>query len=246
MKSHLNPISNGVNFSVSLSGVRAALTSQDVTANNIANLVTPGFKASRTDMVDIGGGGVDTNININFSQGPLDITGGGGLNLAVNGDGFFAVNTPQGLQFTRAGTFNVDANGNIVTPQGFTLQPNIQVPQGATSLMVSPNGTISATLANGTISQLGQIQLARFTNPGGLQLQGNNLASATLASGQPQFGNPAQGDFGSIAFGALEASNVDLSSELVNMITNRAFLQANLAAVKTQSQMLGDIMDLKS
>ena len=233
-----------VDFNISISGIRAALFREDVSANNIANINTPAFKSSRVDQVDIASGGTRiADVNINFSQGPLELADGR-FSLAIQGDGFFAVSTPQGMRFTRAGSFNIDANGNVVTAEGYQLSPNIRVSTDARSIMVSPDGTVSATMPDGTVNTVAQIQLARFNNPGGLKLEGSNLTSQSSASGDPIFGNAGDGAFGSLVFGALEGSNVDLAGELVSQIINSAAVKANVGVIKTQNEMLGDILDM--
>lgn len=231
-------------FSVSVSGIRTAMGRQDVTSNNLANLLTPGFKASRVDQVDIQSGGTRIDsVDVLFNQGPLEISDGQ-FHMAVQGNGFFQVNTPNGVRYTRAGTFTVDGQGRLVTPSGYPIDPGIQVPSDAVSVAVSPGGAVTAALSNGATQSLGQISLARFNNPAGLNQVGENLYGPGANSGNPLVGTPGTASFGSIAFGSLEGSNVDLAAEMVGTIMNRALLKANVTAVKVQDRMVGDLLDI--
>ena len=232
-------------FHVSLSGVRAGLDRLAVSANNVANVRTPGFRASRADQADLRGGGASVDsIRVLQNQGPIE-TDAGPFQMAVVGDGFFRIGTPAGDRFTRAGTFQVDAQGNLVTPDGYPLQPPIQVPADASSFHVAADGRVSANLADGTTQDLGRLDLARFPNPGGLVQEGDNLASAGPASGNPVTGAPGSDGFGQILFGALEGSNVDLTTEIVGRIADSFAVKANLKAIKAQDETLGDLLDLK-
>jgi len=231
-------------FSVSLSGLRVGLSRLDVAANNIANILTPGFKASRVDAVDISPGGASVgSIRINFNPGPIEITDGG-FSLAIDGTGFFRIQTPEGERFSRAGSFGFDAAGNIVTAEGGILLPNIQVPPDAQSIVVGQGGVVSAVMPDGTLNELGQISLVRFPNPGGLIQEGHSLSSASPAAGEGIEGVPGEGAFGSLVFGAVEGSNVDLTSEIVSIIISRAAVKANLAMLRVQNEVLGTVIDL--
>lgn len=234
-----------MNFSVSISGVTAALRRQDVTANNLANLVTPGFKSQRVHQADVAPGGTQVaGVDVLFTQGPLEIDGGS-FSLAILGDGLFGVSTPEGDRYTRAGNFAVDAEGFLADPAGHRLEPQIQVPSDAESVVVGGDGRVSIVDAQGNVQEIGQVKLVRFANPAGLSRDGGNLLAATVASGAPIEGLPGQEAFGSIAFGALEQSNVDLSSEMVGALINRALVRANVATIRTEDEMLGSILDLR-
>lgn len=226
-------------FSVSLAGLRGNIQRLDVSSNNLANLLTPGFKSSRVDQVDISGQG---SVSVNFAQGPLEFTGDK-FSLAIQGDGFFQVNTPQGVRYTRAGQFKLDSNGFVVTPDGHKLLPNIQVPADGGEVNISADGTISVTNGNNT-TQLGRISMSRFNNPNGLVQEGSNLFSAGPNSGNPIEGSPGQSGAGTIAFGVLEQSNVDLSSEMVSMIVSKALAKVNISAIKVKDETLGEIIDI--
>lgn len=233
-------------FGVPLSGLQSALVRQDVAANNIANAVTPGFQAQRADQVDIASGGARISATTTLrTPGGIDVTGGP-FDLAVDGDGFFAVRAADGgTAFTRAGQFHIDAGGNLVTADGSAVLPGVQIPPGATGAQVTSGGQVNAVLADGTLQAAGQIQLARFPNPGGLTRRGGNLLTANPASGAADTGAPAQGGFGSIVSGALEGSNVDLVGEMVGLLESSALFKANLKVVKAKDETLGDLLDLK-
>lgn len=226
-------------FSISLAGLKGSIQRLDVSSNNLANLITPGFKSSRVDQVELSGAG---QVSVDFSQGPLEFTGDK-FSLAVQGNGLFQVDTSQGTRYTGAGQFRLDSNGFVVTPDGHRLVPNIQIPSDASEVSISADGTISAKVGNNT-TQLGRIELARFTNPQGLVQEGSNLFAAGANSGNPIHGNPGADSFGSIAFGVLEQSNVDLSSEMVSMIVSKALAKVNIAAIKTKDETLGEIIDI--
>ncbi len=229
-----------IGFHISQSGVQVGLRRFSTAANNIANATTPGFKAARVSQVDQTGGGTAVgSVQVLYNSGPLELQEGG-FSLALKGDGFFRVQTPEGPRFTRAGNFQVDGGGNVVTSQGFPLDPPVQVPAGATGMQVGADGTVSAVLANGTLQQIGQIETVRFSNPGGLNREGGNLLSASPASGAPLPGNE-----GSLVFGAVEGANVNLADEMVSMILSKASVRANLTALKTQDEILGEIVDLR-
>lgn len=232
-------------FHISRSGLESAFTRLDVGAHNVANALTPGFKAQRADAVDVRGGGARiAGISIRSQQGPLEV-GDGGFQLAILGDGFFRVETPQGDRFLRAGDFHIDGEGRVVTADGFPLAPPIRIPPEAVRFRVTPDGAFLAQTADGGAAPLGQIQLARFRNPGGLVLEGDNLAAPGAASGPPLVGLPGTGEFGSLLFGAIEGSNVDLTREGVDQIVLKAVARANMAAIRTEDEMLGALLDVR-
>lgn len=228
-----------IGFTISISGVNAGLRRLDVAGNNIANATTAGFKRSRVHQVDLEHGGTGTRVQVGFQQGALEITDGP-FSLGIDGDGFFRVQTPQGERFTRAGSFHVDAAGNLVTSDGFPLQPGFTIPGDAVGVNVSPQGQVSAIMADGTTQDLGTIDVVRFANPGGLTQEGGSLFAAGPASGPAMAGGG-----GRIFFGALEGSNVDLTDEMVSLIVSKATVKANLSALKAQDEMLGEVIDLR-
>ena len=232
-------------FSVSVSGIRVGLRRLDVSANNIANATTPGFKSSRVDAVDVKPGGAAVgSIRVNFNPGPIEIDDGG-FSLAIEGDGFFRVQTPNGERYTRSGAFGFDADGNVVTGEGHILLPQITLPDDTVSVQVGADGVVSAVTQDGQVQQVGQIGLVRFANPGGLTHVGQSQEAASAASGPPIEGLPGEGSFGSLIFGALEGSNVDLASDLISQIVNSAVVKANIAALKTRNEIIGTVIDLR-
>ncbi len=237
---------------------RAAMLRQqqylDVSGQNIANVNTNGF---RLDMANLTTGensaaGSDPSLATTsgtppltsamyvsklFVQGPIAGTGNP-LDLAINGEGFFAVQLPDGSQgYTRNGAFQIDTQGRIEDGAGNLLQPPITVPQGATNLHVGSDGSVSADV-NGAPQPLGQIQLASFVNPNGLQDGANGVFTATAAAGQPQFAVPGQNGFGSLRQGALEGANGDLPGQFANLMAAQRAYQMNTSAFSIADQML--------
>lgn len=224
---------------ISLTGIQAGLARFDVLADNIANVVTPGFKSSRLDQVTLRGGGTAiAGRQLLVSQGPLELSEED-FALAIQGEGFFQLDTPAGPRFTRAGDFRVDAAGNLVTAQGLPVTPPVRVPTEATSILVTPDGRVLALFADGSTAQVGQVDLASFSNPGGLLQEGGNLFAATPASGPPNPGAP-----GEILSGALEGSNTDLGIESLQAAFARADVRANLAALRVEDRTLGELIDI--
>jgi flagellar basal-body rod protein FlgG len=233
-----------VNFTISLSGIRVALAREAVSAGNIANILTPGFKARRLFQTEIKEGGVRiSNLSVNLAQGPIELDAGK-FPLAINGEGFFIVRTPKGLRYSRTGLFGIDASGRIVNTDGFPIEPLLVVPEDVKGLAATASGVVFGVLEEGRLTELGQIRLARFRNPEGLSLQEGGLFAETTASGSPIVGEPAKGGFGSIVFGALEGSNVELSSEIVAQILSHAVARMNISVLSSQNRLLGDLIDI--
>ena len=252
------------------SGMMAQETNLDNVANNLANSSTAGFRRRRIQFEDLVyqnlimpgaaasqqttmvaglqvGLGTRTaaseviQLQVDFSQtgNPLDLT--------IQGQGFFQVLLPDGeTAYTRAGSFHLDAQGNLVTQDGNPVQPSITIPPGATSVTVAQDGTISVTLPGQTAAQqVGSLQLALFNNPGGLNSTGSNLFLATTASGDPVIGTPGGSEgLGSIVQGMLEQSNVSVVDEFVQMIVAQRSYEANSRVVNAADQMLQDINTL--
>ena len=232
-------------FSIAVSALRAAFDRQAITANNVANVSTPGYRARRAHQVESFGGGTEINaVRRDESQGPLEATGRA-LDLAVSGQGYLAVDTPRGTRYTRAGAFGVDAAGNIVDPAGNRLAPGFTVPPEAVAVEVSRSGELAATMADGSRQVLGQLPLYTFANPGGLEAVGGGLYSPTAASGPARPGTPGADGYGEVVAGFLEGSSVDLARELTDQIVNRATVGANTASIRAQNDMLGEILDLR-
>lgn len=248
---------------VARTGLDAQNTKMRVIANNLANVNTTGFKRDRADFATLSYQNVVTpgapaDAQNRFASGlqlgtGVKLSGVGKINtqgtmqnsdnaldMAIEGSGYFQIEMPDGSTgYSRAGNFNLTAEGNLVTSNGMPLIPAIQVPQGATSLTIGNNGTVSATLAGqAEVSELGQIELANFTNPAGLLSVGNNLLTETGASGAPQIGQAGLEGRGSIRQGALEQSNVNIVEELVNMIETQRAYEVNSKMISATDDML--------
>ncbi len=244
-------------------GLDAQQTQMTVTANNLANVNTNGFKKSRavfndllyqnvtqvgaaTSQNTISPSGMELGTGVRVvateksnTQGSLDNTGNA-LDLAVQGRGFFQVLTPNGtVAYTRDGSLQVNAQGQVVTASGYPIQPAITIPTGAQSVTIGSDGTVSVQLAGQSKpTTVGTLQLADFINPAGLQDLGGNLASESASSGSATTGNPGVNGLGSIVQGSVESSNVNVVEELVNMIETQRAYEMNSKAVETTDQML--------
>jgi flagellar basal-body rod protein FlgG len=244
-------------------GLDAQQTQMTVTANNLANVNTTGFKKSRAVFDDLlyqnlsqvgsntsqntlepTGLNVGTGVRIvatekNYTQGSINTTGNS-LDLAIQGRGFFQVLQPSGqVAYTRDGSLQLNAQGQVVTAAGYQIQPAITIPNGAQSISIGADGTVSVQLANQTAPQtVGTLQLADFINPAGLQDIGGNLATETASSGAAITGNAGLNGMGTLLQGSTEASNVDVVEELVNMIETQQAYEMNSRAVESTDQML--------
>lgn len=248
---------------VARTGLDAQAARMRVIANNLANVNTTGFKRDRAQFetlayqtmtaagapssgdalyatgMSLGSGVQMTGTARLNTQGALS-TSDNPLDLAIEGDGFFQVTMPDGrTAYTRAGNLNRSPDGQIVTADGLPLQPGIQIPEDAESITIGTDGTVSAMLAGQTeASELGQIELARFVNPAGLQALGDNLLIETAASGAPQVGGAGADGRGSIRQGALEASNVNVVQELVDMIETQRAYEVSSKMITATDEML--------
>src|SRR5271170_520249 len=259
-------------LAIGATGMEAQQLNVEVISNNIANLSTTGFKASRVDFQDllyqnmrsVGSASSDTGTilpsglqvglgvmpaatyRIN-SQGNLIVTNNP-LDLAINGLGYFQVQLPDGTTaYTRAGSLQLNQTGQLVTADGYQIIPSITVPSTATAITVNASGQVLATVAGQTNQQtLGQLQLANFIDPAGLDAIGNNLLKETQASGSPITGNPQSTSFGSIVQGSLETSNVDIVSEITNLITAQRAYEMNSKVINTADQMLSTANQMKT
>jgi flagellar basal-body rod protein FlgG len=251
------------------SGMNAQQANIDNVAHNLANVTTTGFKKSRVEFEDlvyqelrtagsqasstteapigleIGLGTRAVATSRNFSPGNLQSTGAP-LDVAIEGNGFFQISLPDGTTgYTRAGAFHLDAQGAFVTAEGYALEPNITVPSNATSISISKDGIVSATIAGQQATQqLGTIELATFANPGGLRPLGGNLFTPTSASGDAETGSPGTDSRGTLTQGFLENSNVSVVEEMVNMIVAQRAYEANSRVVKAADEMLGQVNNL--
>jgi flagellar basal-body rod protein FlgG len=248
---------------VARTGLDAQNTRMRVIANNLANVNTVGFKRDRANFetlsyqtvtapgspsstenkyaigLNLGTGVKVTGTARIDTQGSLTTTNNA-LDLAIEGSGYFQVQTPDGrTAYTRAGAFNLSAEGTIVTADGMPLLPQIQVPQGATSLSIGADGTVSAQVAGQTEStELGKIETASFVNNAGLQSIGNNLLVETGSSGAAQVGAAGADGRGAIRSGALEASNVNVVEELVDMIETQRAYEVNSKMIESTNEMM--------
>ncbi len=248
---------------IAKTGLEAQQTRLAVQSNNLANANTTGFKRARAVFEDLVyqnirqvgaqssestllpsglslGTGVRTVATEKlFSQGNLVQTGNA-LDVAVQGRGFLQILLPDGAQaYTRDGSLQVDADGQLVTSSGYPVQPAITVPQGAESVTIAPDGTVTVKVAGqDAATQVGTLQLADFVNPTGLQAAGQNLFRESAASGTPQTGNPAQNGLGALLQGSLETSNVNSVEELIGLIETQRAYEMNSRAIATADQML--------
>jgi flagellar basal-body rod protein FlgG len=255
---------------IAATGMNAEQAQMDVISNNLANVSTNGFKGSRavfqdllyqtvrqpgapstqqTDLpsgLQLGTGVQQVATERLYTQGALQQTGNS-TDLAIQGNGFFQVQMPDGTTaYTRDGSFQTNQNGQLVTATGFPVLPAITVPANATSLTIGQDGTVSITQP-GTVAtvQIGTIQLANFINPTGLQALGNNLLAETTSSGAPTVAQPGLNGTGFINQGYVEASNVNVVTELVNMIQTQRAYEINSKAVQTSDQMLQTLSQLQ-
>lgn len=248
---------------VARTGLDAQNTRMQVIANNLANVNTTGFKRDRASFATLGyqaiiapgapsssqsryatGVNVGTGVKIEGTaridtQGSLTTTDNA-LDLAIEGAGYFQVQMPDGrTAYTRAGDFSLSPDGAIVTADGMPLQPQIQIPEGTTGITVGQDGTVSAQIAGQTApTELGRIETARFVNSSGLQSIGKNLLVETSASGAPQVGAAGAEGRGSIRSGALEASNVNVVEELVDMIETQRAYEVNSKMIQATDEMM--------
>lgn len=248
----------------SATGMMAHQTVVDTTANNLANVDTTGFKRSQVEFQDllyqtdrvagtqgatgleiptgiqIGSGVRTAGISKIFTEGNLENTNNQ-FDMAVNGQGFFQVLMPNGdFRYTRDGAFRMNSTGQLVTADGFLLQPPIALPNDTLDVTIGTDGTVSVVSAGSPNSAtvVGNISLTRFANPGGLRAEGRNLFSETTASGAPLQGTPGENGLGSLQQGVLERSNVQVVTELIRLITAQRAFEASQRAVLTSDQML--------
>ncbi len=248
---------------ISKTGMEAQQTQLDVISHNLANVSTTGFKratavfedlmyqnlrqvgANSTEQSQLPTGlqlglGVRTvATSRSFTQGSMQQTNNQ-LDLAIKGNGFFQVTQPDGtIGYTRDGSFQVDAQGRLVTSSGLPVANGISVPAGATNVSIATDGTVSATVSGQSTPQtIGTLALANFVNPAGLEPKGDNLYAETAASGQPNGGTAGTNGLGTVMQGFLETSNVNVVQELVSMIQTQRAYEMNSKAIQTSDQML--------
>ena len=252
-------------------GMQAQQTNVEVISDNIANMTTTGFKRRRAEFQDliyqnlrrVGSNSSDSGsivpagaqvglgvktaaiYRIN-AQGNLQQTSNT-LDLAIQGNGYFQVTLPDGeTAYTRDGTFGLASDGTIVTADGYAVQPGMQIPQNATDVTVNQSGQVQATIQGQTApTTVGQLQLAVFPNEAGLDAQGDNLFLQTAASGQPVTGNPATTGYGTVMQGFIETSNVNVVTEITNLITAQRAYEMNSRVITTSDDMLSTLTNLR-
>lgn len=251
---------------VAKTGLDAQQTRMAVTSNNLANVNTTGFKRGRANFEDLlyqnvrqsGGAssqqtqlpsGLSTGTGVrvvatekSFAQGNLSQTGNA-LDLAINGRGFFQVLLPDGtLGYSRDGSFQINAQGQLVTSSGYAVQPALQIPEGAQSITIGTDGLVSVQVAGQAQPvQVGTLSLTDFINPAGLQARGENVYIETAASGPAQESPPGLAGLGTLVQGSLESSNVNVVEELVSMIETQRAYEMNAKAISTTDAMLGHL-----
>ncbi|MHB9035453.1 MAG: flagellar basal-body rod protein FlgG [Armatimonadota bacterium] len=251
-------------------GMEAQQLNMDITANNLANVNTTGFKKSRADFQDLlyqtirtagstqaQGVQVPTGIQVGlgtrmaavqkvFTQGDYKQTDND-LDVVIEGTGFFQVMQPSGeLAYTRDGSFKIDGQGKLVTSDGYAVQPEVTIPAEATDISIGEDGTVTVSVAGQTApQQLGQFQLVKFLNPAGLSSQGRNLLVATDASGEPITASPGQDGLGTLRQGVIEMSNVKVVDEMVNMIEAQRAYEVNSKSIQSSDEMLNIANNLK-
>jgi flagellar basal-body rod protein FlgG len=251
------------------SGMNAQQSNIDNVAHNLANVNTVGFKKSHMQFEDLvyqesttpgaetpGGGESPTGLQVglgtrpvatsrDFSSGNLRSTGGP-LDIAIQGDGFLQVTMGDGsIGYTRAGSLQRNGSGQLVTPDGYAVEPAITIPAATTQITISKDGIVSATVAGQSATQqLGALELAAFQNPAGLRPLGGNLYAATTVSGEAQVGAPGTDGRGTLQQGFLEDSNVSVVEEMINMILGQRAYEANSKVIKAADEMLSQVNNL--
>ncbi len=248
---------------VAKTGLDAQQTRMDVISNNLANANTTGYKSARASFQDLvyqnlrqpGGQTTEqtqapaglmlgTGVRVVgseklFTQGNIEQTGNS-LDVAIQGRGFLQVTMPDGsIAYSRDGSLHMDQNGQLVTANGYAVDPAVSIPANAQSITIGSDGTISVSVpGQAATQQIGTVQLADFINPAGLQPNGDNLYLETASSGSPQIGQPGLNGLGTLAQGALESSNVNVVEQMVNMIETQRTYEMNSKAVSAADSML--------
>ena len=252
-------------------GLAAQQLNIDVIANNLANINTSGFKKGRADFQDLlyqtlrtpgtatsGSTEVPTGIQIGlgskivaveklFLQGDFQQTLNE-LDMVIQGKGFFQITKPDGeTAYSRAGAFKLDGDGRIVTSDGYVLEPEITIPDDTVNISIGLDGTVSVIQGGDTsaVTEVGNIETARFPNDGGLLNMGQNLYMPSEASGDATTGTPGEDGFGTIGQGFLEMSNVNVAEEMVNMIVSQRAYEMNSKVIQTSDDMLRTAANLK-
>lgn len=255
---------------ISATGMQAQQLNVDTIANNLANVNTTGFKKAKVGFSDLmvreagrlqppteelgilggdrqlGAGVGIAAISKLFDMGDLKKTESA-FDIAIQGEGFLEVTMPDGTSaYTRGGTFRVNRDGLLATPSGFPLKPNISIPDNAQNMQIDGDGRVRVQVAGqGSPVEAGQLDLVRFTNPSGLQSQGDGLYRITQGSGESILGKATEDGMGSLAQGFLEGSNVKLTDEMVNLMVAQRVYEANVKVMQASDEMLGMINALR-
>lgn len=255
---------------IAATGMEAQRLNIDVISNNLANVNTTGFKKSRADFqellyqgiksagassaegaelpsgIQVGLGVKPAAVQKMFQQGDF-VSTGNNLDMVIEGQGFFQITKPDGeIAYTRAGALKLDSEGKIVNSDGYALEPAITIPANTLQITITQDGTVSALQAGNSVpTQVGQIQLAQFINPGGLNAIGKNMFLPTAASGEATAGNPGTDGLGTINQGFLELSNVNIVEEMVNMIVSQRAYEINSKVVQSSDEMLATANNIK-
>lgn len=256
---------------IASTGMMAQELNVEVISNNIANMRTTGYKRQRAQFQDLlyedmrrvgssssaSGTIVPTGIQIGsgvktaattriLSQGSVTPTENP-LDVSIQGEGYFQISLPDGrTSYTRDGSFEIDSTGRLVTVDGFVVEPTITIPDDATSITINREGSISVVQGtNSALTELGQIQLARFVNPNGLQAIGDNLFLETTASGAPRIDNPDANGYGSLLQGYLELANVNAVSEISDLISAQRAYEMNSRVIRAADEMLSATSNIR-
>jgi len=256
---------------IGATGMMAQQLNVDVISNNIANMTTTGYKRQRAAFQDLmyqninrpgasssdAGTTVPSGLQVGLGvktgavyrmagQGAIEMTENE-LDIAITGRGYFQIDLPNGnTAYTRDGTFQVNENGEIVTVQGYLVQPGMTIPTDAVDIDINDQGIVQVKIQNqAAVQEIGQLQLADFINPAGLEAIGNNFFLETTASGSPTTGNPAQDQLGTLQQGALELSNVDVVSEITKLISAQRAYEMNSNIISTSDEMMQTVGQLR-
>jgi len=255
---------------IAATGMEAQKLNIDVISNNLANVNTTGFKRSRAEFQDLmyqtfrapgatsaEGSQIPTGIQVGLGVKPVAtqkiflqgdfVQTGNNLDMVIEGNGFFQILMSDGtVAYSRAGAFKLDRDGRIVNSDGYPLEPNITIPTDTVNITISSDGKVSIMQAgSSTPSEIGQVELAKFINPGGLISIGRNLFRSSESSGDPITGNPSLDGMGTISQGFIELSNVSVVEEMVNMIVSQRAYEVNSKAVQASDEMLQVANNLK-
>ncbi|MBD8876450.1 flagellar basal-body rod protein FlgG [Roseibium polysiphoniae] len=255
---------------IAATGMKAQELNVEVISNNVANMRTTGYKKQRADFQDLlyqnlrrmgaetstTGTIVPTGVQIGsgvktaatariMTQGTLEATGKE-LDVAIRGEGFFQIQLPDGnTGYTRDGSFERDANGTIVTIDGYTVDPGIDIPEDSRDITISSDGTVQVIDGNGATNNLGQIQLARFVNKSGLEAIGDNLYLETDASGAPQIDSPGTDGYGDLQQSYLEMANVDAVTEIADLISAQRAYEMNSRIIQAADEMYSTTTNIR-